>query len=74
MTILEEIWTRMGRPKQGPGVWEIVAWWDNPFRIHFCEVKSPTDRIRDSQIRWLQAALEFLSPANFSLCKYTFVD
>jgi hypothetical protein len=74
LQLLEDIHIRMGRPRFAPGLWEIVAWWDNPFRIHFCEVKGPRDDLRGSQIRWLNAALEILQPSNFSVCRYTLVD
>ena len=72
--ILDEIHARMGRRRFGPGVWEIVSWWANPFDIHFCEVKGPGDRLRPSQIQWLQAGVDLLGPAHFSLCEYTIVD
>jgi hypothetical protein len=72
--VLNDIHAQMGSPRYGPGVWEIVSWWTDPFRIHFCEVKGPGDKLSDSQIRWLGAAAEVVGTGHFSLIRYTVVD
>ena len=67
VSILNDIHAAMGSPAGSPGVWEIVAWWDDPVRIHFCEVKGPGDRLRDSQKAWLHAGVQLLGADHFSL-------
>ncbi|MEZ5026892.1 MAG: hypothetical protein R2739_09980 [Chitinophagales bacterium] len=61
----------VSRNKTRNGCWDILAW-DNKNQLHFYELKeSKKDKIRDTQIKWLQSCIELgYKPENFTIIEW----